>query len=381
MEKFSAYRDPGTGIQPFLRPVPATGTGTLTAISLPFGYVLGLVRTLLVLILGVLYGVLVEGICLLLKPVPPLHRIVSHACTALIARIVLLILGLPWIHVETVTRKRGRGAKAHERWSPGAGDIIVCNWASTVEILWLAFRLNPIFVLPAYSASEFPEPSARASTPVARTPGRRTGTGSAAISSPAARAPTARVPIAGFRHVSLFGILRATGHVPEAVHPDSQGVKSLEEIRSNADRPVVVFPECTTSNGRGLLRFAELFKGVSVPVTKFKVYVMCVRYDPPTALSPTMSHSIPSSTLNPIPQLFSLTTSLVPFTMSIRLLSPAESPSSGSFLASELLADGKYDDVLTETCASLIAQIGKMKRVGFGWEDKAAFLEFYNSKK
>ena len=94
-----------------------------------------------------------------------------------------------------------------------------------------------------------------------------------------------------------------------------------------------------------------------------------------------MSHSIPSSTLNPIPHFFALTTSLVPFTMSIRLLSSADSPSSGSFLASEFLADSKRDDYLTEACASLIGHIGKMKRVGFGWEDKAAFLEFYKSKK
>ncbi|KAH9938565.1 uncharacterized protein B0H18DRAFT_1091228 [Fomitopsis serialis] len=362
MEKFSAFRDPGTGIQPFLKPVPPTGSETLTAIALPFGYVVGTVRTLLVLISGVLYVVLVEGVCLALKPVPPLHRIVT----------LLLILGLPWIPVEMVTRKRGRGSKAPEPWSPGAGDIIVSNWASTIEILWLAFRVFRF---------DFPEPSARVSSPVARTPGRRTGTGSAAISSPAARAPTPRVPIAGFKQVSLFGILRATGHVPDATQPGSPGIKSLEEIRSNSDRPVVVFPECATSNGRGLLRFAEIFKGVSVPVTKFKVFVMCVRYDPPTALSPTMTHSIPSNSINPIPQLFSLTTSLVPLTMSIRLLAPSESPSSGSFLASEFLTEGTNDDYLTEACASLIAQIGKMKRVGFGWEDKAAFLEFYNSKK
>lgn len=136
---------------------------------------------------------------------------------------------------------------------------------------------NPIFVLPVYSASDFPEPSAQASAPVARTPGRRTGTGSAAISSPAARAPTARVPIAGFKEVSLFQILRATGRVPEAIQPGYPGFKSLEDIRSNADRPVVVFPECTTSNGRGLLRFATLFKGVAIPVTKFKIFLMCVR--------------------------------------------------------------------------------------------------------
>lgn len=41
----------------------------------------------------------------------------------------------------------------------------------------------------------------------------------------------------------------------------------------------------------------------------------------------------------------------------------------------------KDSDVLAEACASLIAQIGKMKRVGLGWEDKVAFLEFYNGKR
>ncbi len=91
-----------------------------------------------------------------------------------------------------------------------------------------------------------------------------------------------------------------------------------------------------------------------------------------------MSHSISSLTLNPLSHVFKLTTSIVPLTMSIRLLAPSESPSSGSFLASEFSSG---NDVLSETSAGLIAQIGKMKRVGMGWEDKAAFLEFYRGKK
>lgn len=37
-------------------------------------------------------------------------------------------------------------------------------------------------------------------------------------------------------------------------------------------------------------------------------------------------------------------------------------------------------DALTEASATLISQVGKMKRTGLGWEDKASFLEFYNHK-
>ncbi|TCD67686.1 hypothetical protein EIP91_012052 [Steccherinum ochraceum] len=375
MEKFSSYRDPGTGIQPFLTPLPPAGSDIFATALLPFGYILGVARTALIVVLGLVYAILVGGVCTLLKPVPPLYRIVTHVLTAIIARTVLLLVGLLWIPAEHITRKRVKGAKYVESWNPKAGDVIVTNWVSWIELLWLAYRCNPIFLVPvanpAEATLELP------SVPVSRTPGRRTGTGSAAISSPATRAPSRRADILGFQEFSLFGILAHTGQPPL---PSTSTARSFEEIRAKADRPVVVFPECTTSNGRGLLRFAEVFKGVEVPVRKYKVFVMCVRYDPPSSLSPSLSNSIPSSVLNPLPHIFKLTTSLTPLSVSIRLLNPVEAPSSGSFLLSEFLTN-EPEDTLSEVCAMLIAQIGKMKRVGMGWEDKVAFLDFFRAKK
>ena len=180
--------------------------------------------------------------------------------------------------------------------------------ASWVEILWLAFRyvvslpipshtfpfpphsaypettptrsFNPIFLLPVCETLDLSTPPEK-STPISRTPGRRTGTGSAAISpsaSSAARNPTQRVPIVGFRRVGLLSMILSTGHLPLIAGSTSARPETLEEVRRRADRPVVVFPECTTSNGRALLRFAEVFRGVKVPVMKYKVFVMCVRY-------------------------------------------------------------------------------------------------------
>ncbi len=104
-------------------------------------------------------------------------------------------------------------------------------------------------------------------------------------------------------------------------------------------------------------------------------------YDPPTVFTPTLSHSIPSRFANPLPHVFKLASALAPHTMSIRLLSPSESPSSGSFLLSEFLTGGTYTDELSECCAALMAQIGRVKRVGLGWEDKAAFLNLYKGKR
>ncbi len=49
-------------------------------------------------------------------------------------------------------------------------------------------------------------------------------------------------------------------------------------------------------------------------------------------------------------------------------------------MASEILAGYSGDDQLSETCASLISQMGKLKRMGMGWEDKTRFFEFYKGK-
>jgi len=239
-------------------------------------------------------------------------------------------------------------------------------------------RYDPVFVVPVPEADVMPT-ATTSSSPISHSPGRRTGTGSANIAS--ARVQTPRIKISGFHTVSLLSAICLTGLVPPYSSVPSNQARPLEEIRKSTKRPIVVFPECTTSNGRGLLRFADVFQK-SVPVKGYNIYLMCVRYDPPTTFSPSLSLSIPSTSLNPLPHLFTLASSLSVPTLSIRMLSPAESPSSGSFLASEFVAHlPPGQDQLSEACAALIAQIGKMKRMGMGWEDKVNFLDFYRGKK
>jgi hypothetical protein len=78
--------------------------------------------------------------------------------------------------------------------------------------------------------------------------------------------------------------------------------------------------------------------------------------------------------------LFSVATSLAPQPVSIRLLAPSESPGSQLFLASEVLTGSNENDQLADACAALVAQIGKMKRTGMGWEDKVSFLQLFHRK-
>ena len=190
-------------------------------------------------------------------------------------------------------------------------------------------------------------------------------------------------------------MVRATGTTPQS--PSSGSYTSLEDIRKSAERPVVVFPECTTSNGRGLLRFARVFEGYNVPVKECNVFIMCTRwggymiplqvshpnvprYNPPTTFQPSLTYPIPSSAFNPLYHLFSIASALSLQTMSVRMLPLSESPCSQLFVVSEVVPDLAID-TLSEVCAVLIARIGKMKRIGLGWEDKVSFLDLYSGRR
>ncbi|CAE6412103.1 unnamed protein product [Rhizoctonia solani] len=386
MEKFSAWRDPGTGVQPFLTPVPPQSTKSLTDYgAIAFGLVIGVFRSILALVLLMLYAVL-RLVCVLSLPIPPLHRFFSWLVIAMLGRVFLCLLGFWSVSTYVASRKTRRVDTATiDKWSPGPGDIIVSNWASWIEVLWLAVRYNPQFVLPICAS---PAPSAPQTTTPA-TPGRRTGTGSAQVATASA---ARRQQILGFRTASFLEMIIATGHVPPYGNSTSTITATIEDIRAQCDRPLVVFPECTTSNGRALIRFSDVFiagrgKHIKHPVKGFKMYIMCARYDPPTFTTPSPTHSIPSQSgtfPNPVPHIATLLFApTLTQSLSIRLVAPSDSPSSGSFMASEVILDNGIApaDEISEACAVLMAQASKLKRVGMGWEDKVAFLDFYRKRK
>ncbi|KAJ4466494.1 hypothetical protein J3R30DRAFT_3663631 [Lentinula aciculospora] len=378
MEKYSAYR-------PFLTPIPSPTI-------LPVRYLVGILRLTLIIFLASIYLLVVLVLVSEILStslwtysswssqavIPPLKRVLSAA----IIRAILFCLGFFWIQTEIVSKKRVRNQKSTDGWNPGAGDLIISNWASWVELLWLAYRFDPIFVLPIPESSAQQAPSVT-SSPISGTPGRRVGRSSMPDVPPSSRNPSSQIQIIGFTTVSIFTMLRETGRAPPFT--SAIGVaktRSLDEIRRTSDRPVVVFPECTTSNGRGLLRFANLYKQQSLPVKGWNVFIMCVRYDLPTGFSPTVTYSIPSSSsFNLLSHVCTLASSLTIPALTIRLLTQSKSPSSPTFMVSEIIGASARDDALSEASAVLISQLGKFKRMTMGWEDKVRFLEFYGSKR
>jgi hypothetical protein len=135
-------------------------------------------------------------------------------------------------------------------------------------------RFNPTFALPIHTPPAV-DPSRSASVT-----GRQTGTGSSNIDLPSISSVPSS-PLLGYLPVSLFTILNLTGHTPAHFYSsqyEGKGVKlyTLEELCDRAPGAVVLFPEGTTTNGRGLLRSSEgLFgsQGWEVPVRKRAVWV------------------------------------------------------------------------------------------------------------
>jgi hypothetical protein len=128
--------------------------------------------------------------------------------------------------------------------SPRAGDLIITNYTSQIDILYLAYRYNPTFLLPTFT------PLDETST---QSTGRHTGTGSANIST-----SQPQPKFLGYTPIPLLALLARTGSLPPTEEVLSVGsYKTLKGARRGEKRVVVLLAEGTTSNGRAVLKFPE----------------------------------------------------------------------------------------------------------------------------
>ncbi|GAA5922188.1 lysophosphatidic acid acyltransferase LOA1 [Sporobolomyces koalae] len=334
MEKYSKWRDPSTGVAPFLYPLsPATTTLPPIArfVTLPLTTTVGAVRTLLLVLLVLAQTILVEGVLSLLSIYPPVYRPIARACNASICRLILVVFGIFSIPVETILlRKTGR-SPPQAAFEPKQGDVIVANSSSYLDLFYLAFRHNVTFLLPVIDSSD---------------------------------------KVTGWKRVSLIRALWTNGRIPERSVASASG-ETLEVAIKNARGPVVVFPECTTSNNRALLKFPSLSPTSLRVAPGSRIFVLTFKYCQPTRFTPSLTHPIPAHSpfLGPLPHLFSVLSTLTIHSFSIRRLHPTESPKS---------LEGTENG---QNLEDVVATTGRFKKLGgLGWIEKRAFLEFRRIK-
>ncbi|KAK0544511.1 hypothetical protein OC846_006050 [Tilletia horrida] len=385
MEKFSRYRDPGSGIQVFLPPVlPVGSRNPLVTIFTPLAVLLGLVRAILLLATILLWSIF--GVTL-----GNLSSEIQANLTSLFGRVALFIIGYAWISPEIVLlRNRGRATNTRPvAYAPGTGDVIVTNWSSWVEVLWLAISFAPVFALPVVDGNDYDAPPA---------PERKSGRPSGAknlrqraggVASDATDGPKRK--ILGFRRVNWIIAARAVGQLPTVKTKNVECVP-LDQICADANGPVVLFPEGVTSNNRALLRPAGCFPQSWRQAFKLtaalrlggnspKLFLASFKHGPPTAGSVSSVVSVSSSFASPWPHVWSVCCSLT-FNrdFQIRLLHPAESPTSASFIGDAAAAAMAREDPVSDACLTIISSLSRLRRTEIGWEDKESFMQIYKRR-
>ncbi|CAG8595434.1 5546_t:CDS:2 [Paraglomus brasilianum] len=341
MEKFSRWRDSSTGIQPFSTPLPSRRrTDSMEHLLFLLGEVLkpllGIVKSVLVLLALLLLFLIRDMIGVLLLPLGAVHRAFRSIFTALLTRLALLFMGFYWITVENVTLKRGRShAKGHKKNISNrikSGDVIVSNWCSYIDVLYFAFKFNPVFTQ-LYPATNT------------------------------------------LRPISLWRAIAIAGSYPEFKPPTNLETYKLKDLCQLAAKnrwgPIVIFPEATTSNGRALLKFCPIFHEMSLPVKNCVIHVYAIKYDY-EGFSPT--YTVGSRFWH-----FMRLCGEFKNTLTVKHLATEESPSSPSFTASLQSTSTPFakQDMVGSQVIHLLHQISRLRMTNLGVLDKADFLNYY----
>jgi len=242
MEKYTKWRDPATGIHPFLPNKGKTDYDSSVSRIL-WGLKRGIIGPVLVivrlpLIFIVFVWLLLFSFIFSLIPIPIIKRGFVSYVNLLGARALLFFMGFYWIETKYFPLSKQRKT---ELGRPGtgikSGDVIIANLTSYIDVLYLTFRFSPTF---AITPNTWDSP------------------------------PKGKVI-----KLSLLGMLNNIIHFPVSTPKEALPLAEVANIsRKNGNGPVVVFPEGATSNGRTILEglpvLTEGIEPANVHVLGFK---------------------------------------------------------------------------------------------------------------
>ncbi|KAL9111251.1 MAG: hypothetical protein Q9227_004329 [Pyrenula ochraceoflavens] len=225
MEKYSQFRDRGSGIAPFLPISPPPPT----FLTLPLSVFLLAIRLPPLITLFTLYFTILTHL-----PLGPTPRKVLHWT-------FFGISGIWWIDLRIDGVRKG--SINHAEHLPGPGDIIASSYASPLDAIYLATVFDPVFTASWPNEKRVMQISLLAAT------------------WRALRAPEIKPPSSAIPHLISLAELRKK-------HPR---------------RPIVVFPECTPSNNRGILPLSRSL--LSAP-REARVFPVSLKYEKADVTTP-----------------------------------------------------------------------------------------------
>lgn len=190
-------------------------------------------------------------------------------------------------------------------------------------------------------------------------------------------------------HISLLqAILRTFAQPAVRPEPATNLVDVASLVSKYPNRPIVIFPECTTTNSRGILPLSQSLLGVP---SKTKIFPVSLRYTPVDVVTP-----LPGSYISFIWTLLSKPTHCIRVRIAEcvqRGASAFDAPparstrQSTSTFETNILdsldqeLDGgitSADQALLDQVGESLARLGRVKRVGLGVKEKADFVKMWS---
>lgn len=149
-------------------------------------------------------------------------------------------------------------------------------------------------------------------------------------------------------------------------------------LRDNPNRVIAVFPECTTTNGRGIL---PLCGSLLTSPGDTKIFPLSLRYTAPDITTP-----VPNVYMTFLWNLLSKPTHCIRVRIAEGVYSDTQSDDTASS-TDTLLESGERDQPnvaeqkLLDKIAEALARLGRAKRVSLGVREKLDFLRAWSRRK
>lgn len=189
-------------------------------------------------------------------------------------------------------------------------------------------------------------------------------------------------------HISLLqAILRAFAQPSMRPAPGTRVVDVSALVEKYPNRPIVIFPECTTTNSRAILPLSHSLLGVP---PKTKIFPVSLRYTPVDVVTP-----LPGSYISFLWTLLSKPTHCIRVRIAECVMSgrnaidtpPALSTRKSTYHTNYLdtldqdTADGEVsasEKALLDQVGESLARLGRVKRVGLGVKEKQDFVRMWS---